>query len=151
MEEIDKFSTLQLKISGNVPDSAAVIVQLLSNSDAVVKEVKMTDGTADFFYLKPGEYYARAFIDNNGNGKWDTGDFYQDLQPENVYYYTKKIECKEKWDVSLAWNLTATNEARQKPQAITKQKPDKEQKLRNRNAERAKKLGISYNRRQAGV
>ena len=151
VEENDKFSTLQLKISGNVPDSAAVMVQLLNNNDAIVKEVKVADGTADFFYLKPGEYYARAFIDINGNGKWDTGDFYKDLQPEDVFYYTKKIECKEKWDLSLAWDLTAANIARQKPQAITKQKADKEQKLRNRNAERAKKLGISYSRRQTGL
>ena len=149
VDENDKFSTLQLKISGNIPDTATVIVQLLNSSDAVTKEAKMTDGTADFFYLKPGEYYVRAFIDNNGNGKWDTGDFYQNLQPEEVFYYSKKIECKEKWDLSLAWNLTATSAARQKPQAITKQKPEKEQKLRNRNAERAKKLGIKYNRGQA--
>lgn len=150
IEENDAFGTLQLKISGNVTDST-VVVQLLDSKDAVVKESRLVDGTADFFYLKPGDYYARAFIDSNGNGKWDTGDFYQGLQPEEVYYFNKKIECKAKWDVSLAWNLNEVNASKQKPAAITKQKPDKEQKLRNRNAERAKKLGITYVRKQAGM
>ncbi len=32
----------------------------------------------------------------------------------------------------------------QKPGAITKQKPDKEKKVKNQNAHRAKKLGIQY-------
>ena len=36
--------------------------------------------------------------------------------------------------------------ARQKPQAITKQKSEQEKKLRNRNADRAKELGIEYKR-----
>ena len=35
---------------------------------------------------------------------------------------------------------------RQKPQAITKQKSEQEKKLRNRNADRAKQLGIEYKR-----
>lgn len=144
VQDNDAFGTLQMRINGKT-GNGDIIVQLLNSSDAVVKEAKMADGTADFFYLTPGDYYMRAFTDRNGNGKWDTGDFYQDLQPEEVYYYDKKIECKAKWDVSLAWNLTATNAARQKPEAITKQKPEKEQKLRNRNAERARKLGKLYN------
>lgn len=146
VKEDDAFSTLQMKISGR--SDSAIVVQLLNSSDAVVKEVKVADGTADFFYINPGDYYVRAFIDSNGNGKWDTGDFYQDLQPEEVFYYNKKVECKAKWDLSLSWDLTALNAARQKPGAITKQKPDKEQKLRNRNAERAEKLGKTYRPKQ---
>lgn len=139
----DDFGTLQMRISGTEGDSC-VIAQLLNTSDAVVKEVKVVDGTADFYYLSPGDYYVRAFVDRNCNDKWDTGDFYADKQPEEMYYYDKKVECKAKWDVSLAWNVKALNAVKQKPSAIVKQKPDKEQKLRNRNADRAKKLGIPY-------
>jgi hypothetical protein len=55
------------------------------------------------------------------------------------------IECKAKFDVTLSWNLTGTSLTRQKPAAITKQKPDKErQKLRNRNTERARQMGKEY-------
>lgn len=138
----DECSSLVVNLSG-ISDTC-VIVQLLNSSDAVVKEAKAVDGSAAFFYLKAGKYYLRAFVDRNGNGKWDTGDFYADQQPEEVYYNPKEVECKEKWDITTEWNLTSTPLARQKPGAITKQKPEKEKKLQNRNAERARQLGIEY-------
>ena len=86
----------------------------------------------------------RAFEDWNHNGIWDTGCYDQDLQAEPVYYNDEAIECKEKWDVSRAWNLTAKPRYKQKPPKITKQKPDKEKQLKNRNVERAKEKGIEY-------
>ena len=141
----DAFGTLMIKVSG-ISDSSSVVVQLLNSSDAVVKEAKVVDGTADFFYLKAGKYFLRAFVDSNDNGKWDTGDYHADLQPEEVYYYPKEVECKEKWDITIGWNVGDTPVARQKPEAITKQKSEKEKKLKNRNADRAKNLGIDYNK-----
>ena len=141
----DEFGSLIVNVSGQ-RDSATVIVQLLGSNDNVQKEAKVFDGAAEFFYLKAGKYYLKAFVDNNGNGLWDTGDYYADLQPEEVYYYPKEVECKEKWDITIGWDLNATPVARQKPQAITKQKSEQEKKLRNRNADRAKELGIEYKR-----
>ena len=141
----DEFGSLIVNVSGQ-RDSATVIVQLLGSNDNVQKEAKVVDGAAEFFYLKSGKYYLKAFVDNNDNGLWDTGDYYADLQPEDVYYYPKEVECKEKWDITIGWDLNATPVARQKPQAITKQKSEQEKKLRNRNADRAKELGIEYKR-----
>lgn len=141
----EEFGSLIVNMSGQ-RDSSTVIVQLLGSSDNVQKETKVVDGSAEFFYLKAGKYYLRAFVDNNDNGQWDTGDYYADLQPEEVFYYPKEVECKEKWDITIGWELNATPVARQKPQAITKQKSEQEKKLRNRNADRAKQLGIEYKR-----
>ena len=141
----DEFGSLIVNVSGQ-RDSATVIVRLLGSNDNVQKEAKVVDGAAEFFYLKAGKYYLKAFVDNNDNGLWDTGDYYADLQPEDVYYYPKEVECKEKWDITIGWDLNATPVARQKPQAITKQKSEQEKKLRNRNADRAKELGIEYKR-----
>ena len=141
----DEFGSLIVNVSGQ-RDSATVIVQLLGSNDNVQKEAKVVDGAAEFFYLKAGKYYLKAFVDNNDNGLWDTGDYYADLQPEDVYYYPKEVECKEKWDITIGWDLNATPVARQKPQAITRQKSEQEKKLRNRNADRAKELGIEYKR-----
>ena len=138
----DDYSTLKLNISG-VTDTL-MIVQLLNASDAVVKEVHVDHHVAFFKYVKPEKYYVRAFVDSNGNGIWDTGDYDQDLQAEAVYYYPREVECKEKWDVTQSWNILSTPHYKQKPAKITKQKPDAEKKLKNRNAERARQLGIEY-------
>ena len=110
----------------------------------MVKEVKVVNGTAEFYYIMPGIYYIRAFIDANNNGRWDTGDYAADRQAETVYYYPEKIECRAKWDMTQNWNPTAVNPARQKPSAITRQKPDRERKIKRQNIERARKLGIEY-------
>ena len=141
---LDEFSTIVLQLAG-VTDTTYV-VQLLDQSEKIIKQVRTeANGDAVFFYVKPGGYYARAFRDRNGNGVWDTGNYDADLQPEEVYYFPGRIDCKEKWDITRPWNLTATPLNMQKPGEITKQKPDKEkQKLLNRNAERARRLGIPY-------
>ena len=140
----DDFSLLVINVSGLEVADTSIIVQLLNNSDSPVMEVRVKNGKARFEYLMPGKYYMRAFVDANGNGVWDTGDYAADRQAEAVYYYSQEIECKEKWDVTKSWNLTEVPRFRQKPAAITKQKPDQEKKLKNRNVERAKQLGKEY-------
>ena len=139
----DEFGTLAVEVSGVEGDS--IVVQLLDGSDKVVRQaVTGKDHIADFLYLKPGNYYMRAFVDLNGNGVWDTGIYDEDRQAEPVYYYQEEIACKAKWDLSRQWNLTAVPRYLQKPAKITKQKPDQQKKLKNRNLERAKSLGIEY-------
>ena len=145
----DDYSTLTVNLSG-IQDTA-IIVQLLNSSEKVVMQVKAKNGTAEFDYVNPGKYYLRAFVDSNGNGQWDTGDYYADRQAEAVYYYPEETECKAKWDVTRNWNLTSRRRFEQKPSAIVKQKPDKEKKLKNRNLERAKELGKEYVGKKTGV
>ena len=130
----DEYGTLKLNITG-VEDSA-MIVQLLNSSGKIVKQVKTQNHTAEFKFIKPDKYYVSAFIDSNGNGIWDTGNYTDDRQAEAVYYYPREIECKAKWDVTQTWNVTGT--------PIYKQKPEAAKKLKNRNAERARQLGITY-------
>ena len=142
-KSLDELGTLTLNLSG-IADTLPLRVQLLDGSGKMVKEVVAQKNVAHFDYVAPGKYFVSALVDANGNGIWDTGDYDLDRQPEDVYFYTREIECKEKWDITQSWNLTSTPRYRQKPQAITKQKPDAEKKLKNRNADRAKKLGIKY-------
>ena len=144
IKTLEEYSTLVFNISGVDVVDSTIVVQMLNSSDAVVKEIRVEGQIAKFNYVIPGKYFFRAYIDANGNGKWDTGDYDADCQAEAVYYYPKEIECKEKWDVKESWNLTSIPRFKQKPLAITKQKPEKAKQLKNRNAERAKQLGIEY-------
>jgi len=147
----DEFSTLVVNLSGlpAMPDSAQLVVELLESGDKPARKAVMgADHAAEFFFVKPNAYYLRAFVDMNGNGVWDTGLYDTDRQAEPVFYHTEKVECKEKWDVTRSWNLTATPRYKQKPAAITKQKPDKEKQLRNRNIERARSMGKEYVKEQ---
>lgn len=145
VKSLKDYCTLTLTLSG-IADTLPLRVQLLNASGNIVKETSADGAFAHFDYIAPAKYYVSAFVDTNNNGRWDTGDYDADLQPEDVYYYTREIECKEGWDITLAWNLTAIPRYHQKPQAIIKQKADSKKKLQNRNAKRAKDLGIEYNK-----
>lgn len=138
----DEFGSLVITLTGL--DGQPCIVQLLDRNDKVIKEVAAEHQQAEFYYLKPETYYLRLFVDSNRNGIWDTGDYAKDRQPEAVYYYPGKIECKAKWDLTESWNPTSTPLYQQKPGAITKQKADKQKTIRRRNAERAKQMGLPY-------
>ncbi len=140
---LDTYGTLLVNITHQF-DNQPLLVQLLNSQDNVVKQVKAVNGVAEFFYLKPDKYYMRLIVDRNDNGVWDTGCYEKDEQAEEVYYYPQLIECKAKWDVTESWDPLARELSHQKPSAITKQKPDKEKKVKNQNAQRAQKLGIQY-------
>ena len=147
VKSLDSYSSLTMKLSG-FPDTVTVRVQLLNGSGATLKEVVAANGQAHFDYVNPGKYYVSALLDANDNGIWDTGDYDVDRQAEAVYFYPREIECKEKWDVTQQWNALAKPLYQQKPSAIVKQKSEAAKKLKNRNADRAKQLGIEYRKTQ---
>ena len=140
VNELNSYSTLFIKPMYD--GEGTVIVQIIDNSEKVIKEAPAVEGVAEFYYVNPGEYFLRAFVDRNNNGKWDTGDLDEDLQPEEVYYFHEKVACRAKWDVTREWRLKEMPLERQKPGSITKQKADKQKTIRMRNAERAREKGI---------
>ncbi len=127
----EEYSTIIFNLKG-VPDSVPVMVQLLSSSDAPVRTVKAVGNVAKFEYILPGTYYARAWIDNDSNGVWTTGNVQEHRLPEDVYYFAKKINLKKNWDVSNDWDLNELAVDMQKPTAIKKNKP----KTRDKNQTR---------------
>lgn len=117
---IEDYAALFFNIGDLGPDSA--IVELLS-SDKPVRLEPVRNGVATFEYVTPGAYYARLFIDRNHNGRWDTGSVADTVQPEDVFYFSKKLNLKKNWDVEQQWNIYETPVDLQKPEDIKKNKP----------------------------
>lgn len=110
----------------NIPavrDSA--IVELLDGTEKIVLRAPVKSHRAELLNLQPGKYYARLFIDRNGNGKYDTGNYDMHLQPEETVYYPGAINLKKNWDVEQTWDIYATPIDKQKPEAIKKNKPER--------------------------
>ena len=138
----DAYASLIMTISGM--QGRHIIAQLLDGQSKIVKQSFTDNGQAEFYYLKPGKYFMRIIVDANNNKKWDTGNYDTNLQPEEVYYNPDEIECKAKWDLTLTWNPLARPIYQQKPEALKKQKADKEKSIQHRNVKRAQELGIQY-------
>ncbi len=131
----EEFGTIFIHV---IHPDTGIVVQLLNNSDKVVRTVRANaDGRADFYYMKPGMYYLRCFVDTNGDGVWSTGDFDAGIPPEQTYYFPKGITVKALWELNQDWKPTSIATHKQKPANITKQKPDKEKQVKQRNKERA--------------
>lgn len=140
VKTLEEYGTLYLNIVGAGPHA---IVQLLNSSDGVVRQQPVTDkNTCDFYFLQPStKYYIRLFNDNNNNGVWDTGNYEEKRQPEEVFYFPKVWEMKANFEFEETWDVHAVPLDKQKLDEIKKQKPDEAKKIKDRNKERARKLG----------
>ena len=140
VKKLDEYGTLLLNVVGAASHS---IVELLDNSGKVLRRELVTkEGTADFYFLNPGaKYYVRLLEDRNGNGVWDTGNYALGIQPEEVYYFPKVWEMKANFEFEETWNIHEIPLFRQKLDEIKKQKPEEQKKIKERNKERARKLG----------
>ena len=142
VKSLGDYATISMTLGGMQGEH--VVGQLLDQQDKPVKQCVTDNGKLTFYYVTPGTYYMRIIVDKNGNDRWDTGEYALDRQADEVYYYPTAIECRAKWDFSETWNPKAKPLYQQKPSAITQQKAEKEKKVQQRNAERARKLGIPY-------
>src|SRR5690606_9677262 len=69
-----------------------IIVQLTDKDGKVIAEQFSSAETSFTFSLvKPATYFIRVIYDRNNNGKWDTGNYLEKLQPEEVYYFMEPI------------------------------------------------------------
>lgn len=125
------YGNVSFQLSG-LPDSIPAFVELLNGSDSPVRRLAVHNGAVDFRNVDAGTYYARLIIDTNGNGKHDHGDYDVLLQPEDVYYYPKKVTARRGWDLEFGWNITATAVDLQKPEAIKKNRPAADKDAHNR-------------------
>lgn len=119
VRKMEEYGNIVFNITA-VRDSA--IVELLDGTEKIVLRAPVKNHRAELLNLLPGKYYARLFIDRNGNGKYDTGNYDMHLQPEETVYYPGAINLKKNWDVEQTWDIYATPIDKQKPEAIKKNK-----------------------------
>lgn len=95
------YGTMAVKITGQVGNT---IVQLLDDKAQVVRESKIeSDTVVNYNYLDPTVYRLKLIRDENKNGKWDSGELIQKIQPEVVEYYPENITVRANWDVDVKW------------------------------------------------
>ncbi len=95
------YGTMQLNVT--LPDSSGrynYIIQLLDNKEKVLAERSILQSKkVKYDFIEPGNYIVKIIRDSNGNGKWDTGNYMKNIQPEKVYYYPSPITIKAGWDI----------------------------------------------------
>lgn len=84
-----------------------MIVQVINEKKAVVKKTVVEKaGLITFEYLVPGQYAFKAIYDINNNGRWDTGDYLKQRQPERTFISGKPQQLRSNWDWEFSWQIT---------------------------------------------
>lgn len=96
MKESD-YGTVNIRFN-NLDLSKKPVLQLLQQ-DVVKDSARLTARDFKIKLMKPGEYDMRVLLDENGNGTWDTGEFFgKRRQPEKVISIKRKLNVKANWD-----------------------------------------------------
>jgi hypothetical protein len=82
------------------------VVQLLNEKEQMVREENVSfslsssnAASIDFTNVPPGSYTVKVIFDDNGNKKWDTGNYLKNKQPEKVFISSKVIKALPDWEV----------------------------------------------------
>lgn len=102
------YTTLTLNIQ-NMDYEGNVIFTLLNQEDKVIQnqQIQFPNGNAQisFSTLKAGNYRVRLTYDQNGNGKWDAGNFSERKQPEKVTFFPQTIDIKRGFAAEFDWDV----------------------------------------------
>lgn len=92
----DDYGILNIHIPSKFYDNK-YILQVTIKKDTVYQQ-SITDTLIKLTKLEPGAYSMRIIVDENENGKWDTGDLFSKVQPELVIPYNQSMELKAGWE-----------------------------------------------------
>lgn len=100
----DELGTVLLVVK--VPDSSYYRLQIVQEQ-TLIREEALTDSLKITFKDEfPGSYSALLIGDNDSNGRWTPGNFWEDRQPERLFRFGESIEIRENWEVELEWRFT---------------------------------------------
>ena len=97
-----------LRISVRNLDTSRRPVLLIYKDDRLEKAQPLKQSRYDYRLFRPGEYGIRILYDDNGNGRWDTGDFWRRRQPEVVVERKQKLTIRPNWDNEFEVDLSGT-------------------------------------------
>lgn len=131
--KLEDFGTVFITI----PDAdTCAVVQLLDGSGKVTRQERVVPlsrhrdkgGRAEFYYVQPGTYYYRCFLDHNGDDKWTPGCYDEGRLSEEMFYSPVQLNVKANFDFDQTWSLYELPLTTQKPEQLIKQKVDKTQR-----------------------
>lgn len=101
LDGLKKYGNIKLALS-ELDSTQQYLVQLMSKD---LKQTVLTDTISGlstyetvWSIIRPGDYTLRVITDWNKNGRWDTGNYDQQLQPEPIYLRPLE-KLRANWDL----------------------------------------------------
>ena len=108
-----KFETQTTNLYGNLfltlenVKSFPIIIEITNpKGDIIASEYSEGETKINFKLIDPNSIIVRIIYDVNKNKEWDTGNFIEKIQPEEVFINQKSIPVRANWDVIETINLS---------------------------------------------
>lgn len=101
----EDFGNIQLTVDA-LDSTRQYVLQLRRGTSVVAERLIREQATyqTEFTRQKPGDYTVRLIADRNRNGRWDTGSYDQQRQPEVIF--DRPIErLRANWDLAVTVTL----------------------------------------------
>lgn len=92
------FGNLKVNLK-NVKKFPVILEVLNTKGEVIASATSNGEEFLRFDLIEPNIYSLRIIYDDNKNGIWDTGDYLEKRQAEEVKYYTKTVDVRANWDV----------------------------------------------------
>ena len=117
------YGNLKLTIA-NPPTQPFILQFIKKDKDQILEEFYGNQSIFEFKNLEATDYYFRLMVDENANGKWDSGDVLKGIQPEAVYLYPSMITIRKMWDANETWVLGEEPNEQEKNEATQRTIPN---------------------------
>ena len=77
--------------------------------DKLQLSIPLTDDRHTVRLMRPGDYDIRVLYDRNGNGRWDTGNYWTRKQPERVVARKQRLNVRANWDNEMELDMAQLN------------------------------------------
>ena len=104
-KKIEDYGNIFLRVQHQSPHP--YIIELLKGDEVFRRyDTPLEGGNYSFKFLDAAKYRVRLIEDANQNKKWDTGNYLEKIQPEQVIYYWKEIDVRANWDMNETFNTS---------------------------------------------
>ena len=97
--EDEDYGILHIHLPAKYSSSLYLLMVTVEKDTIYYKPV--SDTLISLSRLRPGKYTCRIVVDKNRNGKWDTGDLFGKIQPEEVIPYKDVTALKAGWEYTI--------------------------------------------------
>lgn len=96
-----------LQVNYSIADpSCQYLVYLLNGKGTILQcDIISSNHTISYMHLEPGNYKIKVVKDRNNNGRWDTGNYHEKIQPEEIFFFDKPISIRGYWDIEEDFEL----------------------------------------------
>lgn len=93
------YANLAIQINHNT--ESPLILQLLNDKEDILFTQNVSQDNKVYFQsIKPALYFIRIIVDENANGKWDTGNYLLKRQPERIINIPSPIDVRANWEMN---------------------------------------------------